>query len=327
MISKQLVLTIFCSFCCFFSQISSLYSWDWDAYIQFLSGYRRDQIATTIDSFNNPEVLGFDTTLIATDHLKAKNLLIFENGLYGEFYLCRWFIRGWGTYGNVKHGKYVETVHVPGTAKNSDTVTRAHIRQGRVWDISPSLGYVFPIWGCQDTDCMYITLAPLVGYSWNYQRVKMNNATTHTGLVTPSPLPTLDGLQYKNRWRGPWFGLEVNFSNPWIELKGGYEYHWPHWRAEWLLAGPDVTGVAYSDKRHGHIYFGSNAYFDARYYLFEGLYVESGISFKYWRSRKGKEVPLAGSFSAVGIADTQVDIVRRALWKSFEAQISMGYLF
>lgn len=276
---------------------------EWGGSLDVTTGFRRDEIRTVIDSFSPPG------TLISEDDLKAKNLHIWEVGVKGRGSVCNWFIKGFANWGRVYHGDYIESVSVPGLG---DFVTKAHIHEGDTRDYSIGLGYAYCLDNC-------FGIGPVAGWSYDYMRVKMHHAT-----INGIPDPVLNGLNYKTTWQGPWLGVEALISLYCINLDLGYEYHWSHWHGKWLLAGPDIIGGAFSDRRKAHRASGNVFFIDANYEFCQCYELGLELKYQYWRAKKGHETPLAGSFSAVGFPADEVDKVKKSTWQPFEVQLNFG---
>lgn len=289
----------------------------WDYEIGITGGYRNDKIETLINAYDPAD------TFILSDGLTAKNISVFEVGAIAKMSLCNtWLIRGFADYGWITNGNYKEVSTAPGFP---EFISKGTVDKGHTQDYSIGLGYLFPLDNCFSWifSCFpNINIGPIGGYSYHSQKLTMG--TIFTDGVEDS---ILTDLQYHMRWNSPWLGgdLIVNFN--YFKLHCGYEFHWSHWHAEWLLDGSDVFGGAFSDKRkstHSH----ANVFFIDTTYQFSPC-GEFFLSFKYqhWKAGDGIEVPLAGSFAAVGLNDTEVDKVPKALWESYEVKIGFVWAF
>lgn len=279
---------------------------DWEVTVDATGGFRYDRLTCLIDAFDPPD------TFISSDDLKAKNLTVWEWGLKGRVRLGDLYVKGWGTFGKVFYGNYTEI----GTGADGGTSTsKAKVRGGKTQDASFGAGYLFGV-----TD--WLCLAPVAGWSYNYQKVKIKHAKTD-GVDDP----TLDGVSYINRWRGPWLGFEAATSLWCLGFNFGYEYHWAHWRGSWKLDGADVQGGSFSDRRKTNHASGNVVYLNTFWNAFEDFDAGVLLKYQYWRAKNGSETPVAGSFAAVGLGPDEVDKVKHATWQSFEVQLSLGYTF
>jgi hypothetical protein len=279
---------------------------DWGATIDATGGYRYDRITCLINAYDPPG------TFISSDDLKAKNLQVWEWGLRARVRLGNLYAKAWGTFGVIPFGNYTET----GTgATGLSSQSRTDVRHGKVEDASFGAGYLFGV-----TD--WLSLAPVGGWSYNYQRIKLKHAKTD-GVSDP----TLNGTSYTNRWQGPWAGFEGVTEFGCLLFNIGYEYHWAHWHAVWKLSGADQIGGAFSDKRHSNKASGNVVYFNTFWNAWDDLDAGVLLKYQYWRATNGQMVPLAGSFAAVGLGADEVNKVSHATWQSFEIQLSLGYTF
>jgi hypothetical protein len=279
----------------------------WDGDVAVIAGYRNDHTETVIDSYDPPG------TPIHTDVVKGKDLNIYEVGVEGNFLLCRsLFITGFAKLGTVTHGSYLETA----STSTRSSLAKAKIHQGYTKDLSLGGGWLLPCF------CLF-KIGPMAGYSYDYQQIKMHR-TTINGTV----IPLLDDLRYEMRWQGPWVGFASNFSLPYcVDITGGYEYHWGHWHANWLLDGPDVSGQAFSDKRHSKHAYGNVVFLKGLYTPLPCWDISIGVKYQYWKATHGREIPRAGSFAAVGLNSTEVDKVKKVLWSSIEVELGLAYQF
>lgn len=277
-----------------------------EASIDFIGGYRYDKLKTSVNVYDPPE------NLILTDNLKINDINIYEVGVGGRILVCReWLVRLYGTFGQVQNGQYTEVVSVPGAQSN----TKSHVRKGNTNDFSVGGGYLFPC-GCG------FGVGPVAGWSYDYERVKMGRAKTD-GL----PEPVLDDLTYKMRWQGPWLGVEGQYNCYNARVSLGYEYHWSHWHASWTLHGPDVPGVAFSDRRKSNDAFGNVIFLDGAYGFCDSWEIGLGFKAQYWKANGGRVLPRAKNIAEAGVSPTEVDRVRSAIWHSYEVVVTVGYQF
>lgn len=280
----------------------------WHGDINVSAGYRNDRIETTIKAFDPPG------TLINVDKLKGKDINIFEVGINGRVTYCdQAFIRGYANFGWVCDGRYTETSGFP---LIFSSVTKGKIHSGHTRDYSIGVGYLFSCWNC-------FKIGPAVGYSYDFQKIKLGNNVTTNG----EPSPTLNHLSYDMKWQGPWLGAEAQFCVQCVQVNVGYEYHWSDWRANWTLAGPDVIDIAFSDKRRSNNAHGNVVFLEGNYVFCSCWTVGLGFKYQQWTVRRGCEKPRAGSFAAIGLSPTEHDKVTHVCWRSAQVHVSLGYLF
>ncbi len=114
-----------------------------------------------------------------------------------------------------------------------------------VWDASLGGGYAF--FFMQDR----LSVAPLVGYSYHKQNLRITNGMQVISLDNPfsmdpddnppaiGPLSSALNSTYRARWRGPWLGLDLRYRPknralrwPPLQLGLSVEYHWADYYGE-----------------------------------------------------------------------------------------------
>lgn len=277
-----------------------------NGYFELTNGYRTDWISTKIDSFD-PE-----DTLISTDELKAKDLNMYQVGLKARYALCGFTVRADGDLGWSDNGEYTEVFGVPGGPHSH---LKANIHNVRVKDFTVGGGYMLSFFNV-------VAVGPVGGWSDNYQHFKIKNPKID-GVFDP----VTDGLTYTMQWRGPWIGVDAQFNLCNLSFDAGYEFHWAKWHASWQLKGPDVPGSAFSDRRKSNQAIGNVVYLNGRWNFCHCWNVGFGLKYQDWTVSKGREKPAAGSFSAVGLSDSEVDKVKKACWNSFAITFDLGASF
>ena len=106
---------------------------------------------------------------------------------------------------------------------------------GSTRDISVGIGYAIPI----GSD--FFSLAPLIGYSYHRQELRMTDG--YQTIPATGSFPDLNS-SYDATWKGPWVGVdltlalkEISSSLDWVELCIGLEHHWAAYdaTADWNL--------------------------------------------------------------------------------------------
>lgn len=293
-------------FCClmqlFFINLNAV---NQDSYLDLSTGYRSDRISCLVDVFDPPSVL------IASDDIKIKHLSIYQLGGKARFTFCNsWFIRGNAYYGWALDGKYKETV----TSGKTASVFEAKAHKGNTVDATVGGGYLYSF-----NDCWAI--GPAAGWSYDHQKAKMSH-----GFLGETPETFLDGLTYKNRWSGPWLGVDFLFRRCNFIVHGGYEFHWAHWHAEWLLKGADIPHVAFSDVRHSKHAHGNLVYLDGRWEFSPCWHIGVGLQWQGWCAKHGRLHPKFTTLKAMGFPN-EVDKVKHAKWHSAAITVDLGYGF
>lgn len=285
--------------------LCSVEAFDWEASLDALGGYRYDTLSTEI-YVDIPQ-----GTFLGVDNLRGRNLSIFEMGFKGEVIVNEnWFIRFDGETGYYDHGRYYDQQ----TFSGIDSESKALIHDGSTLDGTIAGGYVF---------CFHpnFLIGPVVGWSFDQQRIKMSHASTN-GIASP----VLDGLTYKMRWQGPFLGFETHFYFIGLAITAAYEFHFSDWHADWTLAGPDVFGGHFSDTRSASNSYGSVVFVDATYRMCGWLDLGVGMKYQNYWAWKGIERPRVGTFAAVGDPG-EFDRIHTATWRSVEFQIRAGVHF
>lgn len=180
---------------------------------------------------------------------------------------------------------------------------------GRVYDISGAIGYQF------NFECYRFSLAPLVGYSYNYQRFK--NKSYHDNLYNPDAEFGFRNT-YKFRWSGPWagFGFAYQPCCDWL-LFFDYAFHWANFRGSLDEQFPFVGRLKGARIRSngGH----GNEFTVGGTYLFSDC---------WWLSLKFNYKEFCGSGGRYR-TDNDIDdsSLRKLSWRSYIIALNIGYSF
>ena len=261
-------------------------------------GYRNDNLKWKLHPNSDPNTkidekwknIGVGTINADAYFLVCEHYLVKANFDYG------WFSKSGHQSFNICNG----------TAVHHDLKSRTH---GRVYDLSGGLGYQF------NFDCLHLTLAPLAGYSYDFQLFKNNKyehaETEHEGFQRLHN-------KYKYRWGGPWVGAAIAFQ-PCCDLMFfvDYNFHWANLHADidekfdWHKRDARIT----SKKAYG------NEYTVGADYLFCDDWM-LGLKFnwkQFWASRahyKAEHHHEEGSSS-----------VKDLNWCSYNIALIIGYKF
>lgn len=281
-----------------------------DTSFDFGVGYRTDNIVwdTKVPDnvlFNSWSKLNFKDLEIFTLQARLK-------GSCGE---CIYY-RLDGQYGWILDGTVRESdqiaIPTPPVPPNTLTpvvraVTHNDIKGKYVADFNFAVGY--PIQQCW---CPGLQLTPTIGFSYNTQRVSVENDELLDDVLSPTDFAALliaiDADQkhskYRTTWWGPWLGFDVAWSHHdcW-NLYGEFEFHFGRARRE----RNSVTGIDYLDDfertRKGcgvNIRVGSIYFFRCNWFL------DGHISFTRWYSNEHR------------------DQIR---WRSLGVGVDLGYMF
>jgi hypothetical protein len=275
---------------------------------QIYTGFRYD----TLKTHNNIE--DECGNRISSNHLKEKNLSIWELGLQGRFSYCSWFVRGFGSYGWIGTGQYRDR-HSP--VDDDAVLTKAKIRHGRTVDGLVGLGYLFPYntqWN----------LGPVIGWGYDSQRIRAYHARTD-GFSDR----ILDGLHYKTIWSGPWIGIDTTYDTCDYLLQAGYEFHWAHWHASWN-PGCREDFDTISDSRNSNRVYGNVLYADMIWKSCSGWGLGIGLRLQQWRANRGSIKANDNKRCFVETdrcCEEEFDRIKRVDWYSAAIRLNLGYVF
>jgi opacity protein-like surface antigen len=197
------------------------------AQINFEAGYRRDNIRFRVEAPSCDPL--FETTT------RFKELDIFQIGVCAKTHLCyNLYGRASANWGWILEGDLEETskifVNIPGISGEGNFEHRnrdRNIVDGRyVVDLDVAVGY--PFYFC---DCS-IALAPVVGYAFNEQNVRVEDAASESfaivdGLFVQNSGGCCCDSKFISRWFGPFVGLDFQYrACDSINLYAQLEYHW-----------------------------------------------------------------------------------------------------
>jgi hypothetical protein len=194
--------------------------------------------------------------------------------------------------------------------KNRDLLTDTLLQdfssrtKGHVYDVSGGLGYQF------NWCCYRYSFAPLVGYSYHYQKFKNNHYDDELAVDIEFDAHNT----YKYRWRGPWLGFATAFQATcdW-QLYFSYAYHWIRYRGtvdEAFFLG-ESTQHHKTNNMHGNEFTAGTTYqFCADWLL--GL----KVNYKNYSSNKGHVV----------VNDIKSDL-RKLRWDALTVTVDIGYVF
>jgi len=273
--------------------------------------YRRDSLSQNIKIFDPPQ------TPVHKNHLKVEDISIWQVGLTGTYVLCDdWLVKGALNFGTVSGAKYTEKLT---TIKcNCHDFTEAANNGGQTRDYLIGIGYV-PC--CRDCLGDLFRIGPILGWSYHYQKVKMKH-----GEINEIRIDVLDDFLYEMHWEGPWLGLDAELRFCDFTINMCYEYHWARWRSNWLLDGPDVPGIAFSDHRESNNAYGQVFILETSLELCSCVEMGIGLKYQKWKATEGRERPVEERTEA-GISPTEIDKVRNATWKSWGFFLDFGCFF
>jgi hypothetical protein len=314
-------------------------------------GYRRDICENQIRAFDE------ESFLITRENMKIHDLALTEFGLrlnyvFDDICGCYWFrnfvIKGSIYYGIAGQGEYHDKIHDDESGDyfySTGIVNESIIHKGHSIDGSIGLGYLFPF----HFECIgNFGFVPIGGWSYNRLDLGMKNAeinghgsSSSTSSSSSSFFPPDDsssssssrfpeeGLTFNQKWEGPWAGLDVIYQRCDFSLKLSGEYHWAHWKADWILRGHDIIGTRdFSNRRTSSHAHGYVAAADFRWQIQRWWNVDIGFKYTRFSLKNGRLTPREDEirFIQLGLLD-QKDVVKHALWHSFAVTVDLGYNF
>lgn len=207
-------------------------------------GYRIDELSWNIAGNIN----GADPNVLSElkwEDLRAYVIRGRGKAILGKTSVGGLYIRADVDYGWITHGSNQDSDYLGENRTEEFSRSNNSSNGGTFQDASLGVGYRF----CFGND--FFSLAPLVGRSYNRQRLEATDAN-QTIAVPPystQPLGPFAGLNtdYVATWEGPWVGVEMGFQTIasrrrprpiTVDLIFGAEYHFPSYSAtaNWNLA-------------------------------------------------------------------------------------------
>jgi hypothetical protein len=193
-------------------------------------GYRHDELDWNIAGTTD----GTDPNILS--ELSWKDLIIHQVslGLYvhtiSGLYMRNYFACGVIVDGENQDSDYAEDDRQMEFSRSNNQADKGHTR-----DFSIGIGYTIPF----GSD--FFSLAPVIGYSYHEQELRMTDGYQ---TITPlGPFPDLDS-KYDATWKGPWVGADLNLGLEkisrrlrLIQVCIGFEHHWAAYdaTADWNL--------------------------------------------------------------------------------------------
>ncbi|MEI8366700.1 MAG: hypothetical protein WCF65_09825 [Parachlamydiaceae bacterium] len=179
--------------------------------------------------------------------------------------------------------------------------------KGQAYNLSGALGYQFNFF------CSRLSLAPLVGYSYNYQRFKNNQYNNE--LDTPET-ETSNHNRYKYRWNGPWVGAGISVT-PYCDISFFFDYafHWTKLQGNIGEHFSDIFTPAHVNASNG---FGNEYIAGIEYVFCDGWFLGAKLDYKQFWGNKAH-------YHADG--DEENTPVHDLSWNSYNITLDIGYNF
>lgn len=223
--------------------------------VSFEAGYRRDTIDWRTRFPSDDPILSTST--------RFKDLDIFQIGVHGRSTLgYNLYVRGCAYWGWILDGDFKRSAKLslsPDSYLLSDVGSfdlgftdhfRSTIDDQYVFGINAAIGY--PFYFC---DCTLV-LAPVIGYGFDEQNVRVDNKDFDFGLDSYAVSGGGQGCcrqTFISRWYGPFVGIDFDWRpynscfSVWAEL----EFHWGNFRGKRSHLADD-SGLFGVDRRNRH---------------------------------------------------------------------------
>lgn len=238
-----------------------------------------------------------------------------------------YYVRLEGDYGWIYHGWNTDADYLPDDETLVDTLflkSKADSSKGAVWDLSIAVSSYSRQFG----DCF--SFRPLLGYSVNSQRLKLEDGVILVDLFEPdavgSRFPNLDS-SYTTYWSGPWVGFDLAYNgiSCWT-FSTTQEFHALYYDAKgnWNLRD-DILG----DFHHYGWGWGYFTKFNAQYDLGCGWDFGAQLKYNYCRMNDGRD------HSTILNDDPNIPVyqykvytkIKHASWHSISCLLTLGYGF
>jgi hypothetical protein len=250
------------------------------------TGYREDDLDWNIAGNiygNNPNILSELTWKDLESHqLKLSGTVNIKNQI---------ILAGSAAYGMIYEGKNQDSDYLGDNRTLEFSRSNNSSDDGDLWDLSMGIGPRF------DFGLAYFSLAPMAGYSYHKQNLKITDGNQTIDTTPPINLGPFSGLDssYKTVWQGPWLGvnLELNAMQPlWIfrevRFHVGFEYHWTNYYAEadWNLRDVFKHPKSFEHDASG---YGLVWTMDARFFLSEQWSLSLSYDYHQWETDEGTD--------------------------------------
>lgn len=283
-------------------------------------GYRRDFMKWKAEEVAGAPVAAIVGTELESVH-RFKNMDIFTIDADVKIVDCWYYFRASADYGWICSGKDHARfeAEVPGVGEFNAHINRK-IKGNYVADLSAAIGYPFE-WCCGD-----FVFAPLIGYSYHTQQLKVRHHgsgilfPTEAGITFVRDADETEG-KFRASWYGPFVGFDLAFhlDDCW-SLYGEFEYHFGQCKRK----RDTNIGIASFDHfnrtKRAH---GFNGTVGADYFFCCDWYAGLSVDMKYWRSKHSGSDRVDSSSSDV-VASSISDTID---WSSVGVNLNIGYLF
>lgn len=283
--------------------------------IKFTTGYRKDKGTGTLNLTSGDGAYANEKSIVR-ETFAFDGISIYQLGGKAIATVAGCATRASINYGWVHTGKSTENFIL-----NDATVYdyRGSIRKGSTRDIN--IGAVW-FW-MNNSFCQF---GPSGGYAKSQQTIglRRNNTNKNKAGDDKTSVASEQQMQnYKNKWQGPYVGGDAFVTIGDFTLKGGYEYHWAHWKATstyfGALGDSGVQGKGESKHARGRVYF-----LDVGWNLWQCYTLGGGVKWQQWSAPVGKISKLQKLASILKPAKKNAKAIK---WNSLVVSVDIGYVF
>lgn len=201
------------------------------------------------------------------------------------------YLRGALDYGLIQSGRVRDSDYNSDDRHDEYSRSISHSSGDQVWDLSFGVGYPFLFAKNR------LLIAPLLGYSYHVQNLRITDGTQVMTWPSGPPLGSLDGLDstYRAQWMGPWLGCDLRYriervptANQPMELGLSLEIHRTEYDAEanWNLRSDLDHPTSFEHEADGMGYS-----FTTEWLIELAMQWEAAVRFRYqhWQTDSGTD--------------------------------------
>ncbi len=283
--------------------------------VNFEAGYRQDNLSW---KYKIPASF----PLLETSR-RFKDLDIFQIGVNAKTWLaCNFYARASADFGWVLDGNFRESISlraISGSSIEEFGANYSHndvVDDRYVYDLNIAVGYPFYFCNCS------MSVAPVVGYAFNEQNLRLRRNDTFFGGDDSSPfIGSGDNCcehKFVNRWYGPFIGIDFDYrpcGECW-NLYAAFEYHWAFFKGRSNFGdGFDCENSRHSDDGHGIVFN-----IGAEYQFCECWLVGLDVKFQDFGASRNKHLDISDSELDVSLHKERTN----NKWRSYAVSLTFG---
>lgn len=203
----------------------------------------------------------------------------------------------------------------------------SHSKNGHAYDLSAGIGYQF------NFECYPVSVAPLVGYSYNVLNLRRSSFDLYGTTVDVSS--SSNGHNHKFRLSGPWLGFGAAYQASCDFLVYlDYAFHWANFRAtldEGLAF--ENADLNFSKSFKSKNAYGNEVTIGGVYTLCDCWFAGLKFNYKNWYTNKKRhhtdpyDSSFSGSGSGSGSSSGDSSRFRNLDWNTYIVTVDIGYTF